>query len=142
MTDCVPQLRLFGNPKQISRIDIKSATKNVKATNLINPNPIGMTFHTREIYHIDIILTNTMTIDSITLNPSSNVDLFSVQLHMFQRYYLEVSSVVGSKVIGGLDNVQANFIRITIDGTEDGHAPNHISFKIVSYSDGEREKQM
>ena len=131
MTDCVSQLRLFGNPKQISRIDIKSATKHLKATNLINPNQNGMNFPTREAYHIDIILTHTMTIDSITLNPASNVDLFNVQLHMSHRYYLEISSIVGSKVISGLDNAQANFIRITIVGTEDGLPPSHVSFKIV-----------
>jgi hypothetical protein len=131
MTDCVSQLRLYGNPKQISQIDIKSPTRHIKATNLINPNHNGMNFPTREIYTIDIILTITMTIESITLNPSSNVDLFTVQLHMSQRYYLEIQSVVGSKIIDGLENEHTNFIRIMIDGTEDGAPPNRVSFKIV-----------
>jgi hypothetical protein len=131
MTDCVSQLRLYGNPKQIVQIDIKSPTRRIKATNLINPNQNGMIFLTRETYTIDIIFTITMTIESITLNPASNVDSFKVQLHMSQKYYLEISSVVGSKIIDGLDNEHANYIRIIIDGTEDGAPPNRVSFRIV-----------
>jgi hypothetical protein len=131
MTDCVPQLRLYGNPKQIARIDIKSPTKHIKATNLINPNQNGMDFSTREIYTIDILLTATMAIESITLNPTSNVDSFIVQFHNSHRYYLEIPSVIGSKTVNGLDNAQANLIRIIISGTEDGNPPNHISIKIV-----------
>jgi hypothetical protein len=131
MTDCISQLRLFGNPKQITRIDIKSSTKHLKATNLINPNQVGMDFSTRDTYTIDIVLTMTMTIESITLNPSSNVDSFLVQFHNSHKYYLEIPSIIGYKTVNGLENAQANLLRIIILGTEDGNPPNHISFKIV-----------
>jgi len=131
MTDCISQLRLFGNPKQITRIDIKSSTKHLKATNLINPNQNGMDFPTRDTYTIDIVLTITMTIESITLNPSSNVDSFLVQFHTSHKYYLEIPSIIGYKTVNGLENAQANLLRIIILGTEDGNPPNHISFKIV-----------
>lgn len=131
MTDCVTKLRLYGNSKQVNRIDIKSSTKHIQATNLINPNQNGMDFPTTDVYTIDIILAITMTIDSITFNSLSNVDSFIVQLHHSHRYYLEIRSVVGVKTIDGLDSAQANLIRIIILGTEDGNPPNHISIQIV-----------
>jgi hypothetical protein len=90
-----------------------------------------MDFPTREIYTIDIVLTMTMTIESITLNPLSNVDSFIVQFHNAHRYYLEIPSVIGWKTVNGLENAQANLIRIIILGTEDENPPNHISIKIV-----------
>lgn len=82
-------------------------------------------------YIIDIVLSQIMTIDSITFHPSSNVDSFIVQLHHHHTYYLEITSVIGSKTVNGLDNTQANLIRIIILGTEDGNPPKHISLRIV-----------
>ncbi len=131
MTDCVSQLRLYGNPRQVTRIDIKSPTKHFKASQLINPNQNGMSFPTAESYTIDIVLNVTMTIESITLHSASNVDSFIVQFHYSHRYYLEIFSVIGSKNVNGLENTQANLIRIILIGTEDGNPPNHISIKIV-----------
>ncbi|CAF4965306.1 unnamed protein product, partial [Rotaria sp. Silwood1] len=132
MTDCTPQLRLLGNPKQVTRIDIKTATMHIKPNNLINPNQDGMDFLTTEEYIIDIVLSRTMSIDSITLNPLTNVDSFKIQCHNSHGYYLEIKSIIGSKTINGLANTQANLIRIILLGTEDGNPPNHISIKIAA----------
>jgi hypothetical protein len=131
MTDCTSQLRLVGNPKQVNRVDIKSRSRHIKATNLINSNQIGMDFPTGEEYIIDIVLTSTMCIDSITFNPLTNVDSFKIQLHNSHGYYLEIKSIIGWKTISGLGNAQASLIRIIILGTEDENAPNHVSIKIV-----------
>ncbi|CAF4677510.1 unnamed protein product, partial [Rotaria sp. Silwood1] len=132
MTDCTPQLRLLGNPKQVTRVDIKTATMHIKPNNLINPNQDGMDFLTTEEYIIDIVLSRTMSIDSITLNPLTNVDSFKIQCHNSHGYYLEIKSIIGSKTINGLANTQANLIRIILLGTEDGNPPNHISIKIAA----------
>lgn len=131
MIDCTSQLRLIGNPKQVTRIDIKTLTIRIKPNSLINPNQIGMDFPTAEEYIIDIVLNKTMSIDSITLNPLTNVDSFKTQLHNSHGYYLEIKSIIGSKVILGLGNAQANLIRIILLGTEDGNPPSHVSIKIV-----------
>ena len=56
-----------------------------------------MDFPTREIYTIDIVLTSIMTIESISISPTSNIDSFTVQFHISHRYYLEISSVIPSK---------------------------------------------
>ncbi|CAF3566775.1 unnamed protein product [Rotaria sp. Silwood1] len=135
MTDCTPQLRLLGNPKQVTRVDIKTATMHIKPNNLINPNQDGMDFLTTEEYIIDIVLSRTMSIDSITLNPLTNVDSFKIQCHNSHGYYLEIKSIIGSKTINGLANTQANLIRIILLGTEDGNPPNHISIKIKNRFD-------
>ncbi|CAF1246783.1 unnamed protein product [Adineta steineri] len=132
ITDCTSQLRLFGNPKQVTRVDIKTLKKHMKATNLINPNQNGMEFLTVETHTIDIVLTSTLAIDSITFHSLSNIDSFIIQLHHSHRYYLEITSNIGSKSINKLGNVQANLIRIIILGTEDGFPPNHISLKIAA----------
>jgi hypothetical protein len=124
-------LRLHGNSKQVSRIDIKTPTGHIKANNLINPNQNGMEFFTTEIHTIDIVLTLTLAIDSIAFHSLSNIDSFIIQLHRSHRYYLEIPSNIGSKSISKLDNAQANLIRIIILGTEDGNPPNHVSIKIV-----------
>jgi hypothetical protein len=134
MIDCTPQLRLLGNPKQVSKVDITSPTKHIKATNLINPNQYGMDFFTLEEYTIDIILTITMAIDSVSLHSLTNVDSFKVQLHNSHGYYLEVTSSIGDKFIDGFAHTQAKLIRITLIGTEDGNPPSHVSIKIVKTS--------
>jgi hypothetical protein len=90
-----------------------------------------MDFPTGEEYIIDIVLTSTMSIDSITLNSLTNVDSFKIQLHNTHGYYLEIKSIVGWKTISGLANAQANLIRIILLGTEDGNPPNRVSIKIV-----------
>ncbi|CAF3156003.1 unnamed protein product [Rotaria sp. Silwood2] len=132
MTDCTPQLRLLGNPKQVTRVDIKTTTIHIKPNNLINPNQDGMDFPTTEEYIIDIVLSKTMAIDSIALNSLSNVDSFKIQCHNSHGYYLEIKSIIGWKTINGLANTQANLIRIILLGTEDGNPPNHISIKIAA----------
>ncbi|CAF1076014.1 unnamed protein product [Rotaria sordida] len=132
MIDCTPQLRLLGNPKQVTRVDIKTPTIHIKPNNLINPNQDGMDFPTTEEYIIDIVLSKTMSMDSITLNPLSNVDSFKIQCHNSHGYYLEIKSIIGWKTINGLANTQANLIRIILLGTEDGNPPNHISIKIAA----------
>ncbi|CAF4245068.1 unnamed protein product [Adineta steineri] len=132
ITDCTSQLRLLGNPKQVTRVDIKTPKKHMKATNLINPNQNGMEFLTVETHTIDIVLASTLAIDSITFHSLSNIDSFIIQLHHSHRYYLEITSNIGSKSINKLGNVQANLIRIIILGTEDGSPPNHISLKIAA----------
>ncbi|CAF4254763.1 unnamed protein product, partial [Adineta steineri] len=104
----------------------------MKATNLINPNQNGMEFLTVETHTIDIVLASTLAIDSITFHSLSNIDSFIIQLHHSHRYYLEITSNIGSKSINKLGNVQANLIRIIILGTEDGFPPNHISLKIAA----------
>ncbi|CAF4387870.1 unnamed protein product, partial [Rotaria socialis] len=132
MTDCTSQLRLIGNSKQVARVDIKTPTTELKANNLINPNQDGMDFLTTDEYTIDIVLNKTMSIDSITLNPLSNVDSFKIQCHNSHGYYLEIKSIIGWKTINGLANTHANLIRIILLGTEDGNPPNHISIKIAA----------
>ncbi|CAF2085140.1 unnamed protein product [Rotaria magnacalcarata] len=132
MTDCTSQLRLIGNSKQVARVDIKTSTMQLKANTLINPNQDGMDFLTTDEYTIDIVLNKTMSIDSVTLNPLSNVDSFKIQCHNSHGYYLEIKSIIGWKTINGLANTQANLIRIILLGTEDGNPPNHISIKIAA----------
>lgn len=122
---------MIGNPKQVTRVDIRSPSIQLRANDMINPNQDGMDFTTTEEYTIDILLSRTMAIDSITLNPSSNVDSFKIQCHNSHGYYLEIKSIIGWKTINGLANTQTNLIRIILLGTEDGNPPNHISIKIV-----------
>jgi len=98
----------------------------------MNPNQQGMDFPTSEIYTIEIALTSIMTIESVAINSASNVDSFNVQFHFYNRYYLEISSTIPSKIITGLDDTQANFVRIILLGTDDGNPPRHVSFKIVN----------
>ncbi|CAF4616934.1 unnamed protein product, partial [Rotaria magnacalcarata] len=58
----------------------------LKANTLINPNQDGMDFLTTDEYTIDIVLNKTMSIDSVTLNPLSNVDSFKIQCHNSHGY--------------------------------------------------------
>ena len=133
-TDCTSQLRLVNNPTQVTRVDIHSPTRSVKATSLINPNQDGMVLPTAEEYTIDVVLSITMSIDSITLHQRTNVDSFRVQLHNTHGYYLEVKSNIGHKTISGFAQTQASLIRIILLGTADSLSPNHLSIKIVSSS--------
>ena len=91
-----------------------------------------MVLPTAEEYTIDVVLTTTMSIDSITLHPRTNVDSFRVQLHNTHGYYLEVKSNIGHKVISGFAQTQASLIRIILLGTADSLPANHVAMKIVS----------
>lgn len=90
-----------------------------------------MTLPTSETYIIDIVLNQVMSIESVALHPLSNVDSFILQLHYYQRYYLEIKSNIGVRAIKGFSNQQANLIRIILLGTNDGYPANHVSFRIV-----------
>ena len=124
-------MRLFDNPEQVTRVDIKTPVGHVKANNLINANQNGMEFFTIGTHTIDIVLALTLAINSVEFHPLSNIDSFILQLHQSHQYYLEIMSNIGSKSINQLDNVQANLIRIIILGTYDGNPPNQVSIKIV-----------
>jgi hypothetical protein len=131
ITDCTSQMRLLGNPTQVTRVDIKTPNGHLKANTLINPNQNGMEFFTTGTHTIDIVLALTLAIDSIAFHPASNIDSFTVQLHHSHQYYLEITSNIGSKNINELNYVQGNLIRIIILGTEDGNPPSHVSIAIV-----------
>ena len=116
----------------MGKIYIYSPSRSVQVTGLINPNQEGMTLPTNEKYAIDIALNRVMSIISVSLDPRSNVDSFLLQLHYYQRYYLEIKSNIGQKVIEGFSNQQANLIRIILLGTSDRSPANRISIKIVT----------
>ena len=132
MSDCTPELRLFGNPAQVYRVDIKSRTRDIKPNNLINPNEDGMNFPTAEEYIIDIILSKTMSISSVALNALSNVNNFVIQLHNTHGYYLEIKSSIDQKIVNVSETAQTNLLRIIILGTDDGDVPSRVSIKIVN----------
>ncbi|CAF1547275.1 unnamed protein product, partial [Adineta ricciae] len=131
ITDCTPKLQLIDNPTQVDRVDIKTPAGHIRPNDLINPNENGMEFYTVGTHTIDIFLVSTLAIASVTFHPLTNIDSFILQLHHSHRYYLEITSNIGSKSINKLDNVPASLIRIIILGTEDGYPPNHINRGVV-----------
>lgn len=129
--DCTPALQLVNNPEQVSLVEIRSTTQQLKPTIQLNPNQYGMLFVSSEEYIIDIYLVKTMAVDSIAFHPLTNIDSFKIQLHNANGYYLEIRSVIGQKAITGLTNQQANLIRIIILGTDDGYPPKSVALTIV-----------